>query len=258
MLYYDPFASFAPTYDSTGATLTYSQTVATRLSRARLLQWEAEVTAPSDLATVLPALPPPKNARPLSKGEDVSLTGEDGGAGEGGAETERVTEEVELWRQLGENSVMIGQLVREQWARLKGSPEAEGEVVNIGQTPGAGVKVLKVAEREQATASTLLRSLTALVASRRVEPPPPGSRAVSLLPPAESLRASTPTLVAALRPAPPTFVGTLEPQNFRAIREGGLRRKGAVAGQGVGANGANGVNGGGQAGPGLVVPKMEE
>ena len=44
--------------------------------------------------------------------------------------------------------------------------------------------------------------------------------------------------------------GTLEAANFRAVKEGALRRKEA------GVNG--GMNGAGQAGLGLVVPKTEE
>lgn len=120
MLYYDPFSSFAPSYDSGNANAAVSESTRRTLARSRIREWdEAE-----DLRTVSSPMPPLPTASMDSR---LDLTDEDRATlaelGADPATFEESWSEMEkdsaISSRLERNALWIAELMRGRWKRLR-------------------------------------------------------------------------------------------------------------------------------------------
>ncbi|KAL8281353.1 hypothetical protein RQP46_006387 [Phenoliferia psychrophenolica] len=197
-LYYDCFSSFAPSYDSSAATLSYLDSVAFRTSRDLLLSHETASAAAA--APRPPPLPAPLPVPSLDPDIDVATLEREGWIQNARVEMRRDGE-------LERNRTRIRELVRLQRERLRASRPEVGAVLG-------GRKVeAKTGPEEARTARELLTSFTSLLAQA-----PPGS-----LIPGETVRLATP-LVLAHHTQDRSYSGSLDPQNSVAVRESRMSR----------------------------------
>ncbi|BGP18828.1 hypothetical protein JCM10213_003483 [Rhodosporidiobolus nylandii] len=234
LLYYSPYSSFAPAFDSSASSARggegYSRTAGRALASARRERWErAALSAP-----VLPAAPAFASlpARELGQEEKQAL------AALGVSEEEwfKQVEELEVWRELERNARLVERVGGRQGARVsklaEGREEKGVEGVKKEQEEGEGVKV-EGAEKEEADA--LLSSLSSLIAHRRASSTSTStlsSASARLIPPPSLLRHLTPLLMASSA-REPSYRGTLDEVNFRAVREGGMGAQGTGVQQGL-------------------------
>ncbi|GAA6001889.1 uncharacterized protein JCM10292_005959 [Rhodotorula paludigena] len=240
--YPSPFlSSLAPTHDSTGATEPYTFTARRALRARRVERYESAVLSPP----ALPAAPSPRELD-LSAAERETLRElgveverflERGGAMDQAAERARV------WELLERNVELIKRVGRAQIVRTRRGGETKGK----GKAKALLAEEVKEEEgleendsvhakgHEKEDAAALLASLTSLVShhsSTRALLSSPPSSSPSLLPNPAFLRALTPLLLAA-RAREPSYGGTLDPANWRALRDAAMSHAHAPADEGA-------------------------
>ncbi|ORY90837.1 hypothetical protein BCR35DRAFT_107993 [Leucosporidium creatinivorum] len=213
LLYYDPYQSFAPSYDSTASTLSYSESTTHRLSKTRLKRWE------DDLALVdsTPFPPPIASTSAIEPSPKLELTqAEKELLREAGVESEEFEEgwegverQLKVWDTLQMNGELLGDLMRGQWRRLREGVSEAG--------PG-----------EAEAASRLYDSFSTLLASRPRSSS--STTTAALVPSASSIHSALPTLLASMA-REPAYQGTLDPQNQRAVKESAMVAGGVANGQ---------------------------
>ena len=134
MLYYDPYQSFAPSYDSSPSTLSYAQSNSHALSRNRLGRWAADLdsvnTAPLPPPLPTTVLTDPPAALELTDMEKELLR-EVGVESEALAKGWKSTEQqMKVWEMLRSNGELLTLLMKGQQGRLRKGDELAG----LGET----------------------------------------------------------------------------------------------------------------------------
>lgn len=223
-LYYDPYQSFAPTYDSSKATMSYAQSVLVRQSRQSVRDWEKRT---------LPPLPPIHAVKKEEEGmrgsprialsEAASLVTNSLAEGAEVLDPQLVKDalrEVEEGRiideRLRDNTEYLRVLQEGQWNRLRRSEE-RGQDPSRREAARAPLPAPSLDEEE--AARRVLASLTSLLNAR------PRSESNKLLdgviPRTQSAyKDITARLVQAF---PVGFYGTFDPAQHVAVRDGCMR-----------------------------------
>ena len=207
-LYYGAYESFAPTHDSSTATLSYSQSTAWRSSRQTLRNWEKK-RLPS-----LPQLPVASAPRPSLDAAlssiDPALFSEQDGSSSTDLPSQ---EEAKLILRAMEDNQVVEQRLKENTELLRILQEAQFEKLRRVNVPGSG-EAQPLSRIEQAAAKRLQTSLTSLLNAR-----PRSEEPVSGIIPASSRDIYKSLKQAIVQPETPIYRGTLDVNNSKSIRD---------------------------------------
>ncbi|SCZ92446.1 BZ3500_MvSof-1268-A1-R1_Chr5-2g07864 [Microbotryum saponariae] len=220
MLYYDPFQSFAPNYDSSGATLDYQRSVAYVDSRTRVYEWERDLVEARDGGEVgseegLKALQG-LAGKELELINEVLRTEEWKKVVEMQAEAvqEEEVEAGDVDARLKRNKALLEKLIKAQLARtlLPPPPPPPPKM-------GPHESGLLAGEAENQTADKLISSLSTILQS--IAPSNSATERRRVFPPVDRVRAATPRIMQRLAKDECSF-GNLDPYNWRALKESTL------------------------------------
>lgn len=203
-LYYSPYSSFAPAYDSSSATKTAAASTTSFLSQQKVRRWAAR---PERLA---PSAPPASSTSQLN----ISVPEKYGDSlksalGEVPADEARSLVNAQLAR----NADLLQRLHQRHFDRLRSAVSVATPTVGGGRLAPLEAG-LEVGRDERADADALLTSLARLV---KLSSPSAG-----IVPRPEELRTAQKTLV---QERGANVAGTLQLVNSRAVREGVLTTK---------------------------------
>ncbi|GAA5979841.1 hypothetical protein JCM11641_002710 [Rhodosporidiobolus odoratus] len=231
MLYYGPYSTFAPSFDSTGSSSSsrpdsagrrggYSKSAEACLGRTRRARWTA--SALSTLESLQSARSTSTSPKEFEFEEDEKEVLRDLGI-DVEVLRERVREEEGTWKRLGGVSRMVERVGVRQRARVEQEGSAEDGKPEVG-------------EGEREDASLLLSHLSSLLASHSSQPTSEASTSsvashIRLVPPPGVFRTLTPLYMAATA-RDPVYGGTGDEANHRAVREGVLTGAGGAVGEG--------------------------
>ncbi|KAK4056312.1 hypothetical protein OIO90_002756 [Microbotryomycetes sp. JL221] len=221
-LYYDPFQSFAPSFDSSLATLGSAESVKHTRSELKRQEWEDELMRydldsfeePGDKERDSVKQDTTARSHPLTLSIQEQQMLEDVGVDsksltESAQENDRQAATSE---QLAVNGRLLLRLIKASRARLKF---------------GGGTE--PTSQREQQDASQLVSALSELLGLRPRPPPPSNNiaiddvsrkaheRALSIIPPRQAIRSTTARIVESLS-RDPVYYGTLEEGNIVAVK----------------------------------------
>ncbi|KAK9897231.1 hypothetical protein P389DRAFT_54792 [Cystobasidium minutum MCA 4210] len=148
-LYYDPYQSFAPTYDSSTSTLSYSQSVSLRESRQSAQEWSNKP---------LPPLPPEDLTTSIRPSIEDTLSTIDPSLFTSNDVEKIDPSEMRVYLRMMEDSQVIDQRLKENTELLRALQEAQWHRLRRSE-PAASEVELKSARR-------LLDSLTSLANAR--------------------------------------------------------------------------------------------
>ena len=205
-LYYDAYASFAPTYDSGRATMSYAQSVHVKTSRQTVRDWETR-------SIKLPPLPPTSRASDEGASRDVAKMlhqAQSTSSGEGLSEediawalktmdTSRVIDQ-----RLAQTAEHLKYLQEAQWARLRASQE-RGSIHSQRVLPSATVEENEAVQRVVEGLSGILNARPRML----------GDIATALPPSKDNLRRLANELVQTQTEG---YYGSLDKMNAKAIR----------------------------------------
>ena len=203
-LYYGAYESFAPTYNSSTATLSYSQSAAWRTSRQTLRNWEKK------RLPILPPLPPTNSAnRPSLNSSlaeiDPSLFG--------GVE-EASQEDIKQILRIVEDNQIVDERLKENTELLRVLQEAQFEKLRNRHTLTGTRDGSEPTELELAAAKRLEQSLTALLNAR-----PRAEQYENGIVPAGDREFYKTLKKALVQPERPIYQGTLDVNHSKSIRD---------------------------------------
>lgn len=191
-LYYDPYHSFAPTYDSSTSTLSYAQSVSLRESRQAMQAWDNRP---------LPPLPPRELAGPVRPSLEDTLTAIDPSLFSASETSTAKLEETRLFLRMFEDSQIFDKRLEENKHLLRVLQEAQWHRLRKS--------VSKATDSEVESAERLLESLTSLANARPRTPD---------LSDASSPFLSNPAVAASIvQTKPRAYYGTLDKANYKGI-----------------------------------------
>lgn len=224
-LYYDPYQTFAPTYDSSTATLSYAQSVSLRESRQAVQAWDNRP---------LPPLPPEDLAASIRPPLEDSVSAIDPILCSTKNQETIQPEEVKVFLRMLEDSQVIDKRLAENTQLLRVLQEAQWHRLRKAES--------KASETEIKSAERLLESLTSLANARPRTPDLTDSSSPFLSSPAITAsivqtksRAYYGTLDRATSKGIPDYV--MAKEDSKAKKEGSslvppeLSRKGSTQGQ---------------------------
>ena len=197
-LYYDHYLSFAPTYDSSSASLSYRQSVSQRAARQSLQTWGQRT---------LPPLPPVESPSAVRSAIDPTLLQQEQG--------EASINDLTLYLRNVEDSQIVDQRLQENAELLRSLQEAQFErlrrsAAGRDRTDAAAL----VSELEAETADRVSRSLTTILNARpRTAQSPIASEA---LPVEQAYRQIKREVV---QPDAGAYYGLLDPRNGKGVRD---------------------------------------
>ena len=197
-LYYDPYLSFAPTYDSSSASLSYRQSVSQRTARQSLQTWGQRT---------LPPLPPAERPSAVRSALDPTLLQQN--------QEEASSDDLILYLRNVEDTQIVDQRLQENAELLRSLQEAQFERLRRSATgrDRADAAAL-VGELEAETADRVSRSLTTILNAR---PRTSQSPVISEALPAEQAYRQIKREV--VQPEASAYYGLLDPRNGRSVRD---------------------------------------
>ncbi|SGY69063.1 BQ5605_C004g02949 [Microbotryum silenes-dioicae] len=243
MLYYDPFQSFAPNYDSSGATLNYQRSVAYVDSRTRVYEWEKGLVEARDGGEV--GSEEGLKALQGLAGKELELINEVLGTEEWKKVVEMQAEAVQeeeveagdVDARLKRNKALLEELIKAQLARtllpppppkmglhesglLAGEAENQTGACHASSTcANLCTNPMRVLVSWRPTADKLISSLTTILQS--IAPSNSATERRRVFPPVDQVRAATPRIMQRLAKDECSF-GNLDPYNWRALKESTL------------------------------------
>lgn len=213
MLYYGPYASFAPTHDSSMATMSYMQSVRLNHGRSHLAEWNQRP---------LPSLPATEQLGPVR--EPVQLGVFDSQSIEDEdikAFIRHVEDSSIIDKRLQENARLLQLLQEYQYSRLRQTASAMVRDNNEDGTPAAkSAEDVKAVEHE--SAQRVLATLKSIANARPRLIAQDGSSVQSMLSTEREFWAKVKHEVVQDVQLP--YYGTLPPDNARAVPETALAR----------------------------------
>ncbi|SCV72490.1 BQ2448_4027 [Microbotryum intermedium] len=223
MLYYDPFQSFTPCYDSSGATLDYQRSVAYVDSRTRLYEWEKGLVEARDGGEEISE----EGTKALQSldGKELELLNQVLGTDEwkqvvdvqAEEAQEEGLEDADVDARLKRNQVLLEKLIKAQLARTLLPPPPP----KMGMHESGAVPFLT--DQRQSfrtpTADKLVSSLTTILQS--IAPSTSDKDRRRVFPPVDQIRAATPRIMQRMAKDERLF-GNLDPYNWRALKESTL------------------------------------
>lgn len=154
MLYYDPYSSFAPSLDSSGADAGLRDSTRRAVAKSRIHAWDQMQDELSSKAFDLPKTTASMDGEPVALTEDeravLSEIGVDPAEFEDGWQS--LQQERSISKKLESNAILIAELMRGRWRRLREVDVSldPGKTLNTGKPQGepTAKNLLKANESE--------------------------------------------------------------------------------------------------------------
>ncbi|KAM0792857.1 hypothetical protein ACM66B_002621 [Microbotryomycetes sp. NB124-2] len=216
-LYYDPFQSFAPSYDSSPATLGSVQSVAQRRSKARLEEWDESLRSDEPDASTTRAT----RSLSLSREDEQVLT-QSGIDSQALLSNVNLAQEDETSRKLSESGKLLTRLIKARLVRTRDGNNVVGESENrdASQVVSTFVDLLSLRPKPRLVVGTTADASSSSSSSFSKA----HARALSIVPPKEAVRSSMSRIHQSMS-RDSVYYGTLEQGNAVAVKSSEMERK---------------------------------